>query len=529
MGVHEWNVGWIARKWAAVQPRKTAFIFEDRTITYQALNEGANRVSHCLQEKGIKKGDRVSVLLKTCPEFLEVYFGVAKLGAILVPLNFRLIGAELEFQLNNTDCRLLVFHDVFAEEVDKIRSRIGVEADKYICLKNAIQDGAECPEWAVDYHDLMNGYSSDEPLPDESVEGDHPLAIIYTSGTTGTPKGAVLSHLQTHFKCASNVLTYDMRKDDVWLTTLPLCHSAGLFISATTTLYRGATLVMREKFDARQFAEDIAKYRATIVYAFTTMWKFILEGGMLDKVDKGSARVFLGGGERTPQTLLDELAQRGVVLLQGFGQTESSNMMVLAKYDRGRAAFIPNFFVDAWIENEAGERLPPGEMGEIVTKGPTVMSGYWKLPEENAKTIVGGKLHTGDLAYMDEEGCFYLGDRAKDMYRSGGENVYPAEIEKVLADHPKIFDVAIIGVSDEKWGETGLALVVKNENEMLTDEEVLSYLNGRVARYKIPRYVEFVDELPMTASGRIKKVDLRDKYGVPKREAEAASKNRRAP
>jgi fatty-acyl-CoA synthase len=513
MSIHDWNVGWIATKWAMVKPQKAAFILEDRPITYKELNDGANWVSHYLQQAGIKKGDRISVLLRNCVEFLHVYFAAAKLGVVVVPLNFRLVGRELEYQLNNADCRLLVFHEAFTDEVDKIRSEIAVEMDKYIYLKGRNAEGPECPEWAVDYDDVTKGYSTDEPGLDWSIKGDDPLAIIYTSGTTGTPKGAVLSHEQTFYKCASNVLVYDMRGDDVFLTTLPLCHSAGLFISATTTFYRGATLVMREKFEPRQFAEDIGRYGATMVYAFTTMWKFVLEGGMLDKVDKHSVRVFLGGGERTPQTLLDQLAANGVILTQGYGQTESSNMMFMGKFTNGLAGFLPNFFTDAWIEDEQGRGLPPGEMGEIVARGPTVMSGYWKLPEETARTIVNGVIHTGDLAYRDDEGYFYMGDRAKDMYRSGGENVYPAEIEKILADHPKIFNVAIIGVPDEKWGETGMALVVVNEGETLTREEVLSFLQGKVARYKLPTHVQLVDELPLTASGRIKKVDLKEKYG----------------
>jgi fatty-acyl-CoA synthase len=513
MGIHNWNVGWIATKWAMAKPQKTAFIFEDRAITYKELNDGANRAGNYLLRSGIRRGDRISVLLKNCQEFLEIYFAAAKLGAILVPLNFRLVGRELEYQLNNGDCRLLVFHDVFVDEVDKIRSQIPVETDKYIYLKGRNTDGPSCPEWAMNYSEIMRGCATDEPNPDNHVQLDDPLAIIYTSGTTGAPKGAVVSHLQTFFKCASNVLVHDMRADDVFLTTLPLCHSAGLFISATTTFYRGGTLVMREKFEAGQFAEDIGRYHATIVYAFTTMWKFILEGGMLQKVDKHSVRVFLGGGERTPQTLLDDLTEKGVTLQQGYGQTECSNMMFMVKQADGLAGFMPNFFIDAWIEDKGGGKLPPGEMGEIVARGPTVMSGYWKMPGETEKTIVDDILHSGDLAYRDEEGCFYMGDRAKDMYRTGGENVYPAEIEKILADHPKIFNLAIIGVPDNKWGETGMALIVVNGGEVLTKEEVLEFLRGKVAKYKLPTHVKFVDDLPLTASGRIKKVDLKEKYG----------------
>lgn len=515
MNVHNWNIGWIVAKWAMARPTKPAFIFEDKSVSYRELNEGANRFGNYLRESGIKRGDRISALLRNCREFLEVYFGAAKVGAILVPLNFRLAAGELQYQLKNADCRLLVFHDAFLDDVDKIRSQIPVDTDKYLFVRGRSADAPAIPAWARDYDSVVQKHPTSDPNPENLVQLDDPLAIIYTSGTTGTPKGAVVSHLQTYFKCASNVLVYDMREDDVFLTTLPLCHSAGLFISATTTFHRGATLVMREKFEAKQFAEDIGKYRATIVYAFTTMWKFILEGGMLEKVDKRSVRVFMGGGERTPQTLLDDLAAAGVVLRQGYGQTESSNMMFMGKQVDALVGFLPNFFVDARIEDENGRELPPGTMGEIVARGPTVMSNYWRMPEETERVMASGALHSGDLAYRDDEGYFFLGDRAKDMYRSGGENVYPAEVEKILADHPKIFNLAIIGVPDEKWGETGMAFVMVNEGETLTKEEILEFLSEKVGRYKLPTHVRFVDELPMTASGRIKKADLKEKYGFP--------------
>lgn len=514
----EWNIGCIATKRAILTPHKPALIYEDRPITYKELNDGANRFAHYLKEKGIKKGDRISVLLRNCPEFFELYFAAAKLGLIFVSLNFRLVGPELEYQLNNSDSGALVFHDVLTENVESIRSKINVERDKFISVKSGDPEASGAVDWAADYHDLTKNYPTDEPRPDRPIDRDDPLAIIYTSGVTGIPKGALLSHLQTYFKCFQVILYLDMRADDIYLSQLPLFHSGGLFCAATPTFCRGATLITRQRFEPEKFAEDIEKYKATIIFALTAMWRFILQTGKLDKVDLGSVRRVLGGGEKTPLNMFDELAAKGLYMQQVFGQTENSLMMVLPKEDvlRKKGSIgLPGFFTEVWIGDEQGNELPHGQFGEIVARGPTVMMGYWNMPELTAETIVNGIVHTGDLGYRDEEGYFYMVDRAKDMYRSGGENVYPAEIEKVLLTHPKILQVAIIGVPDDKWGETGKAFIVTKQGEKLAKEEVLRFLQGKVGKYKFPTYVEILDELPLTSSGKIKKVELKEKYGFP--------------
>jgi fatty-acyl-CoA synthase len=277
---------------------------------------------------------------------------------------------------------------------------------------------------------------------------------------------------------------------------------------------------MRQNFEPEEFARDIQKYRATIVFAFTTMWRFILKTGKLDQIDVSSIRACHGGGERTLSSLFDQLSAKGINLQQGYGQTENSSMTLLPKEDIHRkmgSIGLPGFFTEAWIVDKEGRELPPGEVGEIVGKGPTVMSRYWNMPEETEKATGGGVLHTRDLGYRDEEGYFYMVDRESETYRTGGENVYPAEVEKVLAHHPKIFNVAVIGVPDEKWGETGKAFIIPKENEELTKEEVLQFLEGKVARYKFPAHVAFVKELPLTASGRVKKVDLKKNLFPPKK------------
>jgi fatty-acyl-CoA synthase len=344
---------------------------------------------------------------------------------------------------------------------------------------------------------------------------------VYTSGTTGNPKGAVLTHEQTFFKNFQIASYTEARADDVFVAQMPLFHSGGLFIVATPSLCAGMTMVMRRGFNPAEFAEDIERYGGTIVFALTTMWRMILEAGKLDETDVSSVRCVLGGGERTPPSLFEELSKRGLHMRQGFGQTENSAMMMMPTEDIQRkmgSIGKPGFFTDIWIKGSNGKRAAPGEIGEIVARGPTVMDGYWNLPEETAKTLVDGVLHTGDLGYMDEEGYFYIVDRAKDMYRSGGENVYPAEVEKILAGHPKISNVAIIGVPDPKWGETGMAFIVPAQGETVEEEEVFEYLEGKVARFKYPKHIKFMDELPLTPTMKVKKAVLKERFA---REGEA--------
>jgi fatty-acyl-CoA synthase len=514
----EWHISWIAYKRSEITPDRVALIYEDVPMTYRWLNEQTNRIARLFQQLGLSKGDRISVVLLNCPEFLEIYFAAAKLGLVLVPLNFRLVGPELRYQLNDCGSRVLVFHDLFLSNVEAIRSEVAVEGDKFFFLESGASGAPGRPSWALDLREAVGCFSVEEPVVEDPPGFTDPLAILYTSGVTGDPKGAVLSHLQTYFKIFQNILYSDMREDDVFLSQLPLFHSAGLFITATPVLCRGATLVMRQGFDPSKFVEDIERYRATVVFALTTMWRFILQTGKLDEVDTSSVRVVFGGGERTPLSLMEELARRDLYMQQGFGQTENSAMTMVPRADVERkrgSVGKPGFFTHVWVADERGKPLPPGQIGEIVAKGPTVMSGYWNMPEKTEEVLRDGVLHTGDLGYMDEEGFLYIVDRAKDMYRSGGENVYPAEVEKVLASHPKVLNVAIIGVPDETWGETGKAFIVPKEGEGLTKEEIYEYLDGKVARYKFPKHIVFMEELPMTASGKIKKVELKERYGRP--------------
>lgn len=503
-------IGDFIKKHSYYTPDKVAMIIDDREYTFRQLNERTNRVANFLQEKGIKKGDRISVLLFNSTEFMEVYFAAAKIGAIFVPLNYRLVPMELEYQLNDCGSRLLVFHDDFISTIESIYSRIPVEKDKYVVV------GENTPDWSLNYNDIINKYPGEEPELEEPVGWEDPQAIMYTSGVTGNPKGALLPHRKTLFNALNSDFTMRLGPEDIFLSPLPLFHSGGLFIVATPTLFRGATFITYKKFDPQKLLKTIEKYKVTVFFALTTMLNLIIKNENLENYDLSSLRLFLGGGERTPLSIIEEFAKRGLYMQSGFGQTENSILLFLPEKDAIRkkgSLGIPVFFCDVRIWDEDKGFLGPNEVGEIVVKGPTVMLGYWNRPEDTAKTIVDGWLHTGDLGYYDEEGYFYFVDRIKDMYRSGGENVYPAEVEKILAGHPKIMNVAIIGVPDQKWGETGKALVVPKAGETITREEVFEYLQGKVARYKFPAHVEVVNRFPMTESGKVKKSELKKLYG----------------
>ncbi len=510
-----WDVGRIISKRAGLMPDKAALIFEDRPVTFRELNEAANRFARFLQDKGMEKGDRLVFIALNCVEFLAAYLGCAKAGVVFVPLNWRLVGPELEFQINDCGARMMVFQDAFLGSVDLIRGHLPVEADKYVYLKGIMPGLPECPAWAADYHAATGALPAAEPQVPDPVRMDDPLAIVYTSGVTGNPKGAVLSHGQTYFKNFQVALYSGGNPSDVVLAQLPLFHSGGLFIVATPSMMGGTTMIMRAGFDPNQFAEDIQKYRANVVFALTTMWRFILDSGKLDQVDKSSVHTVVGGGERTPPTLFEQLKKRGLDLQQGFGQTECSAMTVMPREDILRkmgSVGKPGFFVHIWIAGPTGEALQPGEIGEIMARGPTVMSGYWNQPKKTEEAFFQGSLRTGDLGYLDEEGFLYIVDRAKEMYRSGGENVYPAEVEKVLTSHPKIANAAIIGVPDDKWGETGAAFILPLMGQTITEEEVRKHLEGKVARYKHPRHIRFVTELPLTATMKIRKAALKEEY-----------------
>lgn len=503
------NIGHWVKKWASLRPQKPAIIFENFVFTYQQLNSRVNQVSNLLHEMGVRKGDRVAVLLYNSNAYIEIYFALAKIGAILVPLNFRLTGTEIESILKDSDSETLVFGEDFIEIVTSIKSNIPVKETNYICF------GETIPSWAVNYEKAIENESYQEPKIDGPIGGEDPHIIMYTSGTTGIPKGAILSHRKTFFNVLNADIFYGLTPLDVFLITRPLFHSGGLLVESSPMLYKGGTIILKKRFKPVEILEAIERYKVTVVEPPATLLKFILEQCDVKKYDLSSVKCWFTGGERVPPSLLKEYQKHGIIISQIFGQTETSTITWLPISDASRklgSVGIPVLHGDVKIVNEEAIEVKSGEVGEIVVSGPTLMSGYWGRPEATEETIKDGWLHTGDLAKVDEEGFFYIADRKKDVIISGGENIYPAEVEKIFLENPKISDVAVVGIPDERWGEVGMAFIVLQEGERMTEEEALRFCEERMAKYKIPKSVKFVKELPQTAAQKIMRYKLREEY-----------------
>jgi fatty-acyl-CoA synthase len=501
------NIGDWIKKWSVLQPEKKAIYFEDQPFTYQEVNSRVNQLCHLLLESGARKGDRVAVLLHNCHQYIEIFFGLSKIGAILVPLNWRLAGPELEFILQDSGSRMLIFEPEFEDVVSSIRPHLNYSYGNYFII------GDPCPDWAIEYEKAIKKKPTHEPMGNESFTDEDPHMIMYTSGTTGIPKGAILSQRKTFFNVLNADIIYNLTSKDIMMVTRPMFHSGGLLVEAAPVLYKGGILIIRKRFRPNEILETIQKYKVTLLELSATVYQFILHDCDLNQYDLSSVRCFFTGGERIPVAMLKEYQKRGIIISQIFGQTESSTITFLSIQKAAKkigSVGLPVFHGEIRIVDKTGKEVSPGKVGEIIIKGPTLMSGYWNRPELTAETIRDGWLYTGDLARTDEEGYIYIVDREKDMYISGGENVYPAEIEKVLFAHPKILDAGVVGVPDEKWGEVGKAYIVLKPGETMNQEDVLKLFRGKVGKYKIPKYVEFIGELPKTASGKIQKFVLKE-------------------
>jgi fatty-acyl-CoA synthase len=500
--------GWLA-KWAALRPEKIAVYADGRPFTYSDLNNRSIRVANLLSSLGIKKGDRVGVLLYNSHEYVEVYFALSRMGAILVPLNWRLVYSEIEFILRDSGVSALIFGAEFGETVEQLRAKTNVPAGNFISV-----DG-KAPSWAMDYEPALGKMAAVFPFPDTQVDGEDANIIMYTSGTTGVPKGAVLSHRKTFYNVLNANIFYGLVHEDVMLVARALFHSGGLLVEALPTLYKGGTLVMQKRFRTAEILKAIETYKITIVEPPATVLRNILEQCELKEYDLSSVKCWFTGGERVPPTLVKDYYERGITIQQIYGQTETSSVTWLPAADALRkmgSVGIPVFHGDVRVVGKDGREVGPGEIGEIVVSGYITMSGYWGKPELTEGTMKDGWLHTGDLATVDEEGFFFVVDREKDMFISGGENVYPAEIEKVYLENPRILNVAVVGIPDEKWGEIGMLFIVLKDGAAMSDEAALAFCEGKLARYKMPKLVRFVPELPTNAAQKIKRNELKKAY-----------------
>ncbi len=505
------NIAWWVQRWSELNPQKPAIIFEEEHISYLQLHRRANRTSCWLQSLGIEKGDRVAVMLENCPQFLELYLACSRLGVIFVPVNFRLAAPELDYTLKNSRPRLFVYGQDYTETV------LGLNLNARRSLMLLARIGA--PSLSDNVHDYdreTTAFEGQKPFLTKSLgpaDPEEPHVIMYTSGTTGQAKGAVLSHRKTFFNCLNADIFFKLHFDDTMLVVLPLFHSGGLFIQASPILYKGATMIIHPKFDPHKAYQDIQRYQVTKFLGVPTVYKSLVKVEEKKRAPLSSVKVCAIGGEKATPELLAEFRQAGFALRQIMGQTETSILLWGSEEDVIRkpgSVGRPVFHAEVGIVNREGQLVTSGEVGEIVVRGSIMMKEYWQDPVKTEETIKSGWLYTGDLAYLDDEGYFYLVDRARDMFISGGENVYTAEIERVLRKHPAIEEVVITGRPDETWGEVGHAFVIKKEGAHLLPEEVISFCKGKLARYKWPRKVTFCDDFPRTALGKVRKSLLLD-------------------
>ena len=479
----EANVGtWLVAH-AAERPEHPAVVVAatGERISYRALEARVQRAAAALRAVGVEPGDRVALALPSDPLYLELYFAAARIGAILVPLNTRLTAAELAFQLDDCAPRVAVR----APGLD-VPDREGTLALSPDALRARMP--AQPPEIAA------------------APGGEAPQVIMYTSGTTGQPKGAVLPHRKTYWNTRNAEIYFEHDSSSVVIAPVPLFHSFGLKILSVPALYCGATVVLVDRFDPVGLQDCVARYRGTLLGAVPVMYERMLEAGLAREKLASLRFAFSAGAALRTETIARYFAA-GVCLKQGYGQTETSILCCLDAVDAERKAGSvgrPVRFGELRIADAAGHEVPAGVQGEVQVRGPLVMLGYWRRAAETEQARQDGWHRTGDLGVRDAEGFVTLVGRLKELYISGGENVYPAEVERVLGQHPDVSEVAVVGVPDERWGETGRAYVVP-ARQPFDGAALLHWAAERLARYKLPREVVLVAELPRTASGKVQK------------------------
>ncbi|KFF95864.1 o-succinylbenzoate--CoA ligase [Streptomyces europaeiscabiei] len=491
---------WPARR-ARKTPQRTALIHGDTSITYGELYERTTRLAHALRASGVRRGDRIAYLGPNHPSYLETLFAAGTLGAVFVPLNTRLAGPEIAYQLADSGAKALVYGPGFTGLV------AGLPGDTDV--RTYVETGTE-------YEALLAGAEA-EPI-DQPVTADDTCIIMYTSGTTGRPKGAMLTHGNIIWNAVNVLVDQDVITDERALVSAPLFHTAGLNMLTLPVLLKGGTCVLVEAFAPEATFDLIERHRITFMFGVPTMFDQVARHPRWADADLSSLRMLSCGGSPVPTPLIAKFQERGLTFLQGYGMTEAApgTLFLDAEHAVSKAgsAGVPHFFSDVRVVRPDMTPVDVDEPGEVVVRGPHVMPGYWGLPEETAAVFADGWFRSGDAARVDEDGYVFIVDRIKDMIISGGENIYPAEIEDQLLAHPDVVECAVIGVPDDKWGEVPRAVVVPREGSALDADEVLASLAGRLAKYKIPKSVVIADELPRTASGKLLKARVRKRYGT---------------
>ena len=491
------------RQWARLSPHSLAFKDGDGAIsyTYRELYRLCLLIADHLEAKfQIKKGDRIAMLATNEIEAIVLYFASQRLGSILVPINFRLTTREVEHVLTDSGATLLVVQNA-------LRSKLGPKAETIsLCEFEDFQKTVA--------EKLIEARSGRKILAREmNLFATDPCMILYTSGTTGAPKGALITPKMLHWNSLNTTLRLNISQSDVFVNFLPFFHTGGWNVLLTPFVHRGATIILTKKFDADKILHLCETEKATIMFGVPTTMEMMSRSSQFEKIDLGRVRYAIVGGEPMSIDLIRTWQRKGVPIRQGFGLTEfGPNVFSLNEEDAIRkigSIGFPNFYVETRVVDIEGRDVSTNEIGELLLRGPVCTPGYWENPSATAEAIVDGWFHTGDLVRFDEDGYFYVAGRKKDMFISGGENVYPVEVESILSQHPAVREVAVIGIADAKWGEVGRAFISLAENQNVSAEEILAFCGDKLAKFKIPREIRFLESLPKGDSGKILKRRLR--------------------
>lgn len=504
--------GWFEQR-ALLTPERRCLSFEGTTWSYADMLDRMKATAAALADGGVRHGDRVGYLGLNHPAFFETMFGAAFIGAIFVPLNFRLSPPELSFIVNDAGIHTIVADDLHRPVVDAVREELPCR--RYLSSESAGEGWTTLAE-AKEVVPAPGGTCAANPR--EAVDADEVALIMYTSGTTGRPKGAMLTHANLWWNNVTALLLADLLENDVSLVVAPLFHIGGLNVTTLQAFMKGAENVLHRRFDPAAFLEDIARYGVTIAFAVPAMLLFVSQHPDFSGADLTTVRSIICGGAPVPEPLIKLFVGRGIQVNQGYGLTETSPCVTfltpehaLAKI--GSAGRAPMFIDVRLVDADGGVIDQPDAQGEICVRGPNVMKGYWNRPEATAESIdAEGWFHTGDVGYVDADGFLYVTDRIKDMVITGGENVYPAEVESVLYAHPAVAEVAVIGLPDERFGEAVTAVVVLRPDTTLSLEELRDFATASLARYKLPSRLQVVEGLPRNPAGKVLKFELRQRF-----------------
>jgi long-chain acyl-CoA synthetase len=510
------NVGYLLVLNANRYPEKTALVHRRQRLTYRELNQQVNRLAHHLMKLGVEKGDRVGFMFYNSSQFVEIFFATQKIGALAVPMSFRLVPREVKWILDNARCKAFAYSQASAGQVDQVKK-------EFSTVEHLIYSGPQVPAGEHHFESLIQEGAVEEPGVEVGFEDR--ARIQFTGGTTGLPKGAVHTHRSSIFNCISGLIRQQMSDpSEVQLNQVPLFHSSGLQLMLMSMTI-GGTFVIVETFDPLEILRLIDQERATFLMLIPpATYLRLIDVPNLNDFDTSSVQKLLTAAGSLSQTTALKIYDTfpNAVILYGYGLTESGPAGALHWITRSMVERDPEIikslgpempFMEVRVVDDQGEDLPPGEVGEAIFRGPMIMEEYFEQPELTAQTIRDGWIYSGDLIKKDAEGHIYFIDRKKDMIKSGAENVYAPEVERVILSHPAVENCAVIGVPDPKLQEAVMAVVKVREGFLVTEDDIIDHCKKDLASYKKPRRVAFVDGFPLDSVGKVQKFKLREQYG----------------